>query len=92
MDTQWSWLESWIGEEKQRAVRKDRDKNKTKVKPLYFEETYDDTTGELIYLYKGGYFEDRQNKNFSKFIFKHYTFVFPKEIWFLSVNILFEFF
>ena len=30
----------------------------------YFEETYDDITGELIYKYKGNYFEDRKNKNF----------------------------
>jgi hypothetical protein len=54
-------------EEKQRATRKEREKMKIKSKPIYFEETYDDTSGELIYLYKGGYFEDRQQKNFSKF-------------------------
>ena len=35
--------------------------------PLYFEETYDDISGELIYKYKGGYWEDRKNKKFDKF-------------------------
>ncbi len=54
-------------EEKQRATRKEREKNKVKVKPIYFQETYDDVTGELVYLYKGGYFEDRKKKDFSKF-------------------------
>lgn len=54
-------------EEKQRATRKEREKNKLHYKPIYFEETYDDLTGELIYMYKGGYFEDRQRKDFSKF-------------------------
>lgn len=54
-------------EEKQRTVRKEREKTKYKYQPIYFEETYDDLSGELIYLYKGGYFEDRKKKDFSKF-------------------------
>ena len=54
-------------EEKQRRAKKERDKKGIIYKPLYFDETYDDITGELVYLYKGGYFEDRYNKNFDKF-------------------------
>ena len=54
-------------EEKQRRAKKERDKKGIVYKPLYFDETYDDITGELVYLYKGGYFEDRYNKNFDKF-------------------------
>lgn len=54
-------------EEKQRQTRKEREKTKFKYKPIYFEETYDDLSGELIYLYKGGYWEDRKNKRFEKF-------------------------
>lgn len=54
-------------EEKQRKAKKERDKKGIVYHPLYFDETYDDITGELVYLYKGGYFEDRKNKNFDKF-------------------------
>lgn len=54
-------------EEKQRTTRKEREKKKMKYKPLYFEESYDDLTGELVYLYKGDYFEDRENMKFDKF-------------------------
>jgi len=55
-------------EEKQRARRKENEKKKIKHKPLYFEETYDDMTGELIYKYTGNYFEDRAAKKFDKFL------------------------
>ena len=51
-------------EEKQRERRKKNEKEGINPKPKYFEETYDDITGELIYKYKGNYFEDRKNKNF----------------------------
>ena len=51
-------------EEKQRAKRKENEKNGIHPVPRYFEETYDDITGELIYKYKGTYFEDRKNNNF----------------------------
>jgi hypothetical protein len=51
-------------EEKQRAAAKKFKKEGIVPKPRYFEETYDDLTGELIYKYKGGYWEDRKNKNF----------------------------
>ena len=51
-------------EEKQRATAKKNKKEGIIPKPRYFEETYDDLTGELIYKYKGGYWEDRKNKNF----------------------------
>ena len=54
-------------EEKQRAAAKKYKKEGIILKPRYFEETYDDLTGELIYKYKGGYWEDRKNKNFKDF-------------------------
>jgi oxysterol-binding protein-related protein 3/6/7 len=55
-------------EEKQRTRRKENEKNKIKHKPIYFDETYDDLSGELIYKYKGNYFDDRNAKRFDKFI------------------------
>ncbi len=54
-------------EEKQRAAARQMRKDGKIPQPMYFEETYDDITGELIYKYKGGYWEDRKNKNFEKF-------------------------
>ena len=51
-------------EEKQRKKRKENEKEGIHPLPRYFEETYDDITGELIYKYKGNYFEDRKNNNF----------------------------
>jgi len=55
-------------EESQRKRRKENEKLKIKHKPLYFEETYDDLSGELIYKYKGNYFEDRAAKKLDKFL------------------------
>jgi hypothetical protein len=55
-------------EEKQRAQRKENEKLKVKHNPLYFEETYDDISGELIYKYKGSYFDDRKARRFNKFL------------------------
>ncbi len=54
-------------EEKQRAARARFKKEGIVPKPLYFDETYDDLSGELMYLYKGTYFDDRKNKNFAHF-------------------------
>lgn len=55
-------------EEKQRKKRKEHEKNKHyKHTSMYFSETYDDLTGELIYQYSGKYWEDRKNKNYSHF-------------------------
>ncbi len=55
-------------EEKQRKKRKDNEKNKHyKHNPMYFTETYDDLTGELIYKYNGQYWEDRKVKNYGHF-------------------------
>jgi hypothetical protein len=51
-------------EDKQRKDRKEEEKKGIINKPLYFEETYDDISGELIYVYKGNYFDDRKNQNF----------------------------
>jgi hypothetical protein len=54
-------------EEKQRTKRKELEKKKQKQKPMYFNETYDDSTGDLIYLYTRDYWKDRKEKNFSHF-------------------------
>jgi hypothetical protein len=56
-------------EENQRARRKENEKKKNyKSLPIYFRETYDDLTGELIYEFNGKYWEDRKNKNYSNLI------------------------
>ena len=54
-------------EEKQRKVRKENEAKGVIPRPMYFDETYDDLTGELIYRYKGTYFDDRKRRNFSHF-------------------------
>jgi hypothetical protein len=54
-------------EEKQRQVRKEMEKTKFKYRPVFFEETYDDLTGELIYRYNGTYWDLRNNMKFDKF-------------------------
>jgi hypothetical protein len=54
-------------EEKQRASRKNMEKNHTVYKPMYFEETYDELNGELVYRYCRDYWKDRESKNFSHF-------------------------
>ena len=53
-------------EEKQRAKRKEEVKNRIVYKPLYFDETYDDLTGDLIYVYKKNYWENRKNRTWEK--------------------------
>ena len=52
-------------ENKQRKARKIDKKNGVINKPYFFDETYDDITGELIYFYKDNYFEKRKNMDFS---------------------------
>ncbi len=47
-------------EEKQRARRRENERHKRVHKPLYFTETYDDLTGELVYLYTKDYWEDKK--------------------------------
>lgn len=56
-------------EEKQRKKRKEQEKHSKHHKhtPMYFEETYDDLTGDLIYKFNDKYWEDRKNKNYSHF-------------------------
>ena len=54
-------------EEKQRARKKDDDKHKRIYKPLYFTETYDDLTGELVYIYSRDYWEDKKNGKLDHF-------------------------
>ena len=51
-------------EEEQRARTKQYKKDGFIPKPLYFDETYDDLTGELIYKYKGNYWDMRNNHQF----------------------------
>ena len=51
-------------EEEQRARAKQYKKDGFIPKPLYFEETYDDLTGELVYKYKGNYWDMRYNHRF----------------------------
>ncbi len=55
-------------EEKQRKVRKEKEKNKSfKHIPMYFTETYDDLTSDLIFVYNERYWDDKAQKNFSHF-------------------------
>lgn len=54
-------------EEKQRTGRKEMEKNHIVYKPMYFEETYDELNGELIYRYFRDYWKDRDMRNFSNF-------------------------
>ena len=51
-------------EEAQRARAKKYKAEGFIPKPLYFDETYDDLTGELIYKYKGNYWEMRNKHQF----------------------------
>ncbi len=51
-------------EERQRERHKDFEVNKIKYEPIYFNEVMDDVAKECIYLYKGGYWEDRNDGNF----------------------------
>jgi len=54
-------------EEKQRGRRKDEENHKRIYKPLYFTETYDDLTGELVYIYSRDYWEDKKNGKLDHF-------------------------
>ena len=51
-------------EQAQRARAKKYKEEGFTPKPLYFEETYDDLSGELIYKYKGNYWEMRNKHEF----------------------------
>ena len=51
-------------EEEQRARAKKYKEEGFIPKPLYFDETYDDVTGELIYKYKGNYWDMRYKHQF----------------------------
>ena len=51
-------------EEEQRARAKQYKKDGFIPKPIYFDETYDDLTGELIYKYKGNYWDKRYKHQF----------------------------
>ena len=51
-------------EEKQRAVRKYKESMGLEHRPIYFERE-DKPDGEIIYQYKGGYWEDREKGDWS---------------------------
>ena len=51
-------------EEAQRARAKQYKKDGFIPRPIYFDETYDDLTGELIYKYKGNYWDKRYKHQF----------------------------
>lgn len=53
-------------EQKQREVRKEREKNGIKYEALYFKEIVDDITGESVYMNSNDYWKDRKDKNFKK--------------------------
>ena len=38
------------------------DKNKKEYTPVYFENEYNEESKDFIFIYKGGYWEDRANK------------------------------
>ena len=40
------------------------DKNKEEYQPIYFANDYNETSKDFVYIYKGGYWEDRNNKKF----------------------------
>lgn len=44
----------------QRKRKKEMDENGTQYTPYYFDEVYDDITGELVYTYKRDYWKDRE--------------------------------
>ena len=50
-------------EEKQRSMRKAREKAREKWKPRYFEEEADPATGEKSFRYVRDYWEDRRQGN-----------------------------
>lgn len=41
------------------------DKEKILYQPNYFNEVFDQNTGEYVYVYQGGYWEDREKRNYS---------------------------
>ena len=53
-------------ENKQRVARKENEKKKIDYRPAYFEESYDEINGEVIYKYNRDYWLDRKNNNFSQ--------------------------
>lgn len=51
-------------ENNQRARHKQFEEEKIKYEPNYFADVYESKSNEYVYIYKGGYWEDRKNKNF----------------------------
>lgn len=50
-------------EEKQRSVRKYREKNQIAYKPFYFDEVEDEITGHKTYKFKHTYWEKRKKND-----------------------------
>ena len=53
-------------EEMQRAMRKEREKNKIEHKPIYYIEIVDDMTKENTYMFNWKYWDDRKKGNWSR--------------------------
>ena len=52
-------------EQKQREVRKAREKENKEYEPIYFKEVKDDISGDVLYLNSRDYWKDRKEANFS---------------------------
>ena len=53
-----------IIEEMQKYKQEILDKNKKEHIPIYFENEYNEESKDFVFMYKGGYWEDRANKKF----------------------------
>lgn len=54
-----------IIEEIQIQKQEKNDNNNIEYNPIYFSNEYNEDSGDFVFLYKGGYWEDRKNKNFA---------------------------
>jgi len=52
---------------KQRNFIKNMKSNNVSYKPMYFKESYDNDTGEVIYIYNRDYWKDRLDQNYTHF-------------------------
>ena len=54
-------------EEYQRALRREREKNKIEWVPKYFSTEFDEETEETVYIFNGKYWKDRESGKFKEF-------------------------
>jgi len=52
-------------EEKQRAIRKHREKNNIEYRCKYFEQVLDSISGEMMYKYNGEYWDKRKQMEYA---------------------------